>query len=107
MMIAKGEGIAFVDGKGQRKIDLQKLYERFEIFGERLMRYKGSFKIMSSDRNSCSKTEVEATFMRTKDNHLMNSQLKPAYNLQVAVENYFVVHSYVSADLAKIAVIVN
>lgn len=98
MEIAKEEGIAFVDGKGQRKSDLQKLYERFEAFGERLMRYKASFKIMGSDRNSYSKTDLEATFMRMKDDHMMNGQLKPAYNVQIAVENYFVVHSYVSAD---------
>lgn len=96
--IAKGEGIAFVDGKGQRKSDLQKLYERFEAFGERLMRYKESFKIMGFDRNSYSKTDLEATFMRMKDDHMMNGQLKPAYNVQIAVENYFVVHSYVSVD---------
>lgn len=98
MEIAKEEGIAFVDGKGQRKSDLQKLCERFEAFGERLMRYKASFKIMGSDRNSYSKTDLEATFMRMKDDHMMNGQLKPAYNVQIAVENYFVVHSYVSAD---------
>ena len=98
MTIAKREGVAFVDGKGQRKSDLQRLYERFETFGERLMRYKESFKIMGSDRNSYSKTDLEATFMRMKDDHMMNGQLKPAYNVQIAVENYFVVHSYVSAD---------
>ena len=98
MLIAKGEGIAFVDGKGQRKSDLQKLYERFEALGKRLMRYKESFKIMGSDRNSYSKTDLEATFMRMKDDHMMNGQLKPAYNVQIAVENYFVVHSYVSSD---------
>lgn len=98
MEIAKGEGITFVDGKGQRKSNLQKLYERFEAFGERLMRYKASFKIMGSDRNSYSKTDLEATFMRMKDDHMMNGQLKPAYNVQIAVENYFVIHSYVSGD---------
>ena len=98
MLIARGENIVFVDGKGQRKSDLQKLYERFEVFGERLMRYKESFKIMGADRNSYSKTDLEATFMRMKDDHMMNGQLKPAYNVQIAVENYFVVHSYVSVD---------
>jgi transposase len=97
-VIAKGESIVFVDGKGQRKSELQKLYERFEAFGERLMRYKESFEIMGSDRNSYSKTDLEATFMRMKDDHMMNGQLKPAYNVQIAVENYFVVHSYVSVD---------
>lgn len=97
-VIAKGEGIIFVYGKGQRKSELQKLYEKLEFLGERLMRYKESFQIMGSNRNSYSKTDLEATFMRMKDDHMMNGQLKPAYNVQIAVENYFVVHSYVSAD---------
>lgn len=33
-----------------------------------------------------------------KDDHMMNGQLKPAYNVQIAVENYFIVHAYVSND---------
>ena len=41
---------------------------------------------------------LEATFMRMKDDHMMNGQLKPAYNVQIAVENYFIIHSYVSND---------
>jgi len=96
--IAIEENIVFVEGKGQRKSDLQKLYERFESLGSRLLTYKKCFKIMGTDRNSYSKTDLEATFMRMKEDHMGNGQLKPAYNVQVAVENYFVVHSYVSAD---------
>jgi len=37
-----------------------------------------------------------ATFMRMKEDHMLNGQLKPTYNVQIAVENYFIVHSYVS-----------
>ena len=40
----------------------------------------------------------EATFMRMKEDHMLNGQLKPAYNVQIAVENYFIVHGYVSND---------
>ena len=29
---------------------------------------------------------------------MMNGKLKPAYNVQIAVENYFIVHGYVSND---------
>jgi len=32
------------------------------------------------DRNSYSKTDTDATFMRMKDDHMKNGQLKPAYN---------------------------
>ena len=42
-------------------------------------------------RNSFSKTDVDATFMRMKDDHLGTAQPKPAYNVQAATENNFVI----------------
>ena len=53
---------------------------------------------MGEDRNSFSKTDTESTFMRMKDDHMMNGQLKPGYNLQFALENYFIVDTYISND---------
>jgi hypothetical protein len=96
--IAGGEGIGFVSGKGQRKSEVQQLYEEIEACGNRLLKYKNHFEIMGSNRNSYSKTDVEATFMRMKDDHMMNGQLKPAYNVQIAVENYFIIHTNISND---------
>ena len=96
--IADGEGIPFVVGKGKRKPEIQQLYEDLESCGRRLMEYKECFEIMGSDRNSYSKTDLEATFMRMKEDHMLNGQLKPAYNVQIAVENYFIIHGYVSSD---------
>ncbi len=96
--VAQGEGIRFVNGKGKHKPELQKLYEELEECGRRLMKYKECFEIMGKDRNSYSKTDLEATFMRMKEDHMLNGQLKPAYNVQIAVENHFIVHSYVSSD---------
>ena len=96
--IANGEGIVFVSEKGNRKPEVQKLYEELEACGERLMKYKECFEIMGKDRNSYSKTDLEATFMRMKEDHMRNGQLKPAYNVQIAVENYFIIHTYVSSD---------
>ena len=96
--IAEGEGIGFVYGKGKHKPEIQKLYEELEECGSRLMEYKECFEIMGKDRNSYSKTDLEATFMRMKEDHMLNGQLKPAYNVQIAVENYFIIHGYVSND---------
>jgi transposase len=96
--ICDGEGILFVAGKGQKKAEIQKLYEQLEELGQRLLKYKKHYEIMGNNRNSYSKTDLEATFMRMKDDHMRNGQLKPAYNVQVAVENYFVIHGYISAD---------
>jgi transposase len=41
-------------------------------------------------RNSYSKTDTDATFMKLKEDSLSNKETKPAYNLQVATENQFI-----------------
>lgn len=84
--------------KGKKKPEIQQIYEELESCGIRLMEYKECFEIIGKDRNSYSKTDLEATFMRMKEDHMMNGQLKPAYNVQIAIENYFIIHSYVSND---------
>lgn len=43
-------------------------------------------------RSSYSKTDIDATFMRTKDDHLGNGQLKPCYNIQIGTEDQFIVN---------------
>jgi transposase len=57
----------------------------------RLERYEQQQKILAG-RNSFSKTDPDATFMRMKDDHMRNGQLKPAYNVQLATENRYVLH---------------
>jgi len=42
------------------------------------------------ERNSYSKTDPDATFMRLKEDVMNNGQTKPAYNLQIATENQFI-----------------
>ncbi|MCF0052020.1 IS1182 family transposase [Dyadobacter sp. LJ53] len=44
------------------------------------------------DRNSYSKTDPDATFMRLKEDHMRNGQLKPAYNVQISTSNQFIVN---------------
>lgn len=44
------------------------------------------------NRNSYSKTDPDATFMRMKEDHMKNGQLKPAYNVQIGTENQFFTH---------------
>ena len=51
--------------------------------------YEGHLEKMG-DRNSYSKTDPDATFMRMKEDHMMNGQTKPGYNVQIATENQFV-----------------
>jgi transposase len=44
------------------------------------------------ERNSYSKTDTDATFMRMKEDHMKNGQLKPGYNVQISTSNQFIVN---------------
>lgn len=57
----------------------------------KLKQYKQQEKILAG-RNSYSKTDPDATFMRMKEDHMRNGQLKPGYNVQVSTSNQFVVN---------------
>jgi transposase len=57
----------------------------------KLMDYEQHLKNLGN-RNSYSKTDKGATFMRMKEDHMKNGQLKPAYNLQIGTENQFFAH---------------
>lgn len=55
-----------------------------------LDKYEKQEKIMGEDRSSYSKTDPDATFMRMKEDHMKNGQLKPGYNLQISTNNQYV-----------------
>jgi transposase len=57
----------------------------------KLEEYEKHLKILGN-RNSYSKTDPDATFMHMKEDHMMNGQLKPAYNVQIGTENQFFTH---------------
>ena len=84
------EGIAFVHGIGKRKSRLQKDTEELESYIGKLKEYTSHIHICG-DRSSYSKTDPDATFMRMKEDHMLNGQLKPAYNLQHGVDSEFIV----------------
>jgi transposase len=55
----------------------------------RLQKYEAHEGILGN-RNSYSKTDTDATFMRMKEDHMRNGQLKPGYNVQIGTENQFI-----------------
>lgn len=83
-------GIKFVTGPGKRKSELQKDCETLLAYKERAEKYKESLKICGK-RKSYSKTDHDATFMRMKEDHMKNGQLKPGYNIQIGVESEYIV----------------
>lgn len=76
---------AFVSGCGHRKSIQQKQYQELQGYLERLKTYARHIEICGDERNSYSKTNHDATFMRLKRDYMGNDQLLPAYNLQAAI----------------------
>lgn len=67
----------------------QPLKQIREDFLPRLAQYEQQ-KACLGNRNSYSKTDPDATFMRMKEDHMKKGQLKPGYNVQMAAENQFI-----------------
>ena len=94
--IKKQEDISFVHGKGKRKTPLQRSIETLESYIQKLKEYIKKIHLCGT-RNSYSKTDPDATFMRMKEDAMMNGQLKPAYNLQHGVDSEYITWIDISA----------
>ncbi|TNF43887.1 MAG: IS1182 family transposase [Cytophagales bacterium] len=80
-----------LEGKPVDKKVKQKLNYAKKNWPAKLEEYAQKEAILG-ERNSYSKTDPEATFMRMKEDHMKNGQLKPAYNLQLSTHGQFVVN---------------
>lgn len=68
----------------------QKLNYAEQHWPEALEKYEQQEQILDG-RKSYSKTDHDATFMRMKEDHMKNGQLKPGYNLQISTNNQYIV----------------
>ena len=82
----------FVHGKGKHKTAIQRLYEKVRDCYKKLKSYAQKIEICGEDRNSYSKTDNDATFMRFNKDHMKNDQLLPGYNLQMVICDEFIAH---------------
>lgn len=69
----------------------QKLSYAKKNWPDAIERYKKQEEILGQ-RNSYSKTDEEATFMRMKEDNMQNGQLKAGYNLQLSSNNQYIVN---------------
>lgn len=74
-----------VRGRGHRKSQEQRNYDKLVEYTEKLKKYAKHIKICGGDRNSYSKTDNGATFFRMKRDYMGNDQLLPGYNIQVGI----------------------
>ena len=101
-LIAKEVVKAMAQEKVQTSQDLTELAQETEAEIEKLLhklrkdyvprmkKYEEAEEIFAG-RNSYSKTDHDATFMHTKEDHMKNGQLKPGYNIQAATTDQYVV----------------
>ena len=89
-LVKLADEIEFVSGYGHHKTQEQRDWEHLHDLEQRWAKYEAQLEIMGSDRNSYSKTDTDATFMRMKEDHMRNGQLKPAYNVQIAVNSEYI-----------------
>ena len=75
-----------VDPKVKQKLNYAK-----RQWPDKLRQYEQQQKQLG-DRNSMSKTDPDATFMRMKDDPMRNGHLKPAYNWQISTNNQCIVN---------------
>ena len=68
---------AVSDVKNNQVAKMKEYEDKLEILGE---------------RNSYSKTDHDASFMRMKEDAMNNGQTKPGYNIQISTENQFITH---------------
>jgi len=80
----------FVAGRGHRKSREQRYYEKLKGYIDKLREYVVKIKICGPDRNSYSKTDTSATFMRIKTDYMGNDHLLPAYNIQIGVADEYI-----------------
>ena len=95
MKVVAEEGVVFVQGVGHRKSILQKSVEELDEYLRRLRDYKEKLETLG-ERNSYSKTDPDATFMRMKEDAMLNGQLKPAYNIQHGVDSEYITWADIS-----------
>ena len=72
-------------GRGHRKTPEQRLYGKLVEYTEKLKNYAEHIHICGETRNSFSKTDHDATFMRMKRDYMGNDQLLPGYNIQLGI----------------------
>lgn len=113
--IEKNHALEFEDETSAGELTVEDFSERLERIGEKIdeselsrqeskdikkmkeeslpkmEQYREHLEIMGG-RNSYSKTDHDATFMRMKEDHMKNGQLKPGYNVQISTENQFITH---------------
>lgn len=94
----KSIGLQFVKGKGKRKTEIQRLYERIAECAMKMMKYEIHYDLFRG-RNSFSKTDPDAAFLHMKYDYYNHTNVfKPGYNVQMGVMDGYIMNIVINTD---------
>lgn len=94
MEVMTKNSIEIVYGKGKKKTEIQRYYDTILEYYLKLNEYEYWLNIITEERNSCSKTDHDATMCATKMDYYCNTGLsRPCYNAQIAVADGMIVNA--------------
>jgi len=96
LSIVEKESIQFVSGRGHHKHEIQRYYDQLSAIIDKLKEYATKIEKCGEGRNSYSKTDVDATFMRMKTDYMGNTALLPAYNWQLVSAGEIILYGLTS-----------
>lgn len=102
MLKEEAAGIQFVSGTGKRKSQAQRDWKEKQALLEQRKRYESKFSAMGERCSSYFKTNPDATFMRMKEGHMRNGQLKPGHNIEIAVNSEYIIGLEVFSDCTDV-----
>ena len=85
------ERISLINRENKSNPELKQIKELEQKHLPKLEEYEEHLRIMGN-RNSYSKTDKSATFMRMKEDAMNNGQTKPGYNLQIATSGQYLLN---------------
>lgn len=95
---ARVKQIAFVRGKGTRKTELQRIYDKLAEYAMKMFKYEIHYDLFQG-RNSFSKTDPDAAFLHMKyDYYNQTNVFKPGYNVQMGVMDGYIMNIFMNTD---------
>ena len=99
MKVIEKQGISFVYGKGKHKTHIQRLYDDLSKHKQTLESCIERINLCGPDRNSCSKSDHDATMMHMKEDYYMKTGIfKAGYNAQISVSDEYITYACVFQD---------